>query len=96
VNRKQNKCFPTVYKRLSIPKEDLFKLTNCTAHPKALPKPNYIFELKHNNEDKTKKFENLKNDFRAQYAFHGSRFENFYSIFNIGLLSHLNKVDIKL
>ncbi len=73
-------------------KEELFKMTNCTANPSCLPKPNYIFELKHNNEEKTKKFESLKADFNVQHAFHGSRFENFYSIFNIGLLSHMNKV----
>jgi hypothetical protein len=73
-------------------KEELFELTNCTQNSSHLPKPNYIFELKQNNEDKIKKFDTLKKDFNVQYAFHGSRFENFYSIFNIGLLSHMNKV----
>ena len=69
-------------------KDEIKKLTE---HTDKIQEPNHIFEIKYSDE-KNKKFDSLKVENTVSYAFHGSRFENFYSILNIGLLSHFNKV----
>ena len=78
-----SKCFIIIF----ILKD---KLKDFTKHTDKIPEPNYIFEIKYSDE-KNRKFESLKGENTISHAFHGSRFENFYSILNIGLLSHFNK-----
>lgn len=68
-------------------------LKELTKHTDNVTEPNYVFEIQYTDE-KNKKFESFKQNNDVAYAFHGSRFENFYSILNIGLLSHFNKVSM--
>ncbi|XP_005089757.1 protein mono-ADP-ribosyltransferase PARP16 [Aplysia californica] len=55
--------------------------------------PNYVFEVVHTDE-MDRKFENLRNGRKCFFAYHGSRFDNFYSILLNGLNTHLNKVSV--
>lgn len=52
--------------------------------------PRWIFEVKHLQPNQT--WETNISTYSSFYAFHGSRFENFHSILNLGLHQHLNKV----
>ena len=67
------------------------KLKSLAKYSNEIPKPSLVFEVNY-NEEKNRKFEALKQNNEVTYAFHGSKFDNFYSILNAGLLSHLNKV----
>lgn len=53
--------------------------------------PDWIFQINH-NASRTEIWERKKADHASFFAFHGSRFENFHSILNLGLHQHLNKV----
>ncbi|KAH9500858.1 Protein mono-ADP-ribosyltransferase parp16 [Bulinus truncatus] len=55
--------------------------------------PDFIFEVVHSAE-REKKFELLKGSRKIFYAYHGSRFDNFYSILHNGLNSYFNKVGL--
>ena len=52
--------------------------------------PRWIFQIDHISRNQA--WERRKSDSSTFYAFHGSRFENFHSILNLGLHQHLNKV----
>lgn len=54
--------------------------------------PNFIFEVVHSAE-RERKFEQLQGTRKTFHAYHGSRFDNFYSILHNGLNAHLNKVN---
>ena len=65
-------------------------------------KPTHIFEIKY-SEEKNRRFESLVEATKAQlnttesvtsFNFHGTRMDNVYSILHMGLLSHLNKVNL--
>ena len=53
--------------------------------------PRWIFEIEHTSRNQA--WERRKADSSTFYAYHGSRFENFHSILNLGLHQHLNKVN---
>ena len=53
--------------------------------------PNFCFEVV-DNPTRNQFWERKTAGRSTYYAFHGSRFENFYSILNLGLHQHLNKV----
>lgn len=64
-------------------------------------KPTHVFEIKY-NEEKTRKFEQLKQQLAdksettdstslTSISFHGTRMDNIYSILHMGLLSHFSK-----
>ena len=55
------------------------------------PEPTFVFEVMYHQETDMK-FESLKNGRKSLYAYHGSRFDNFFSILHNGLNTHLNKV----
>lgn len=76
--------------RQDLIKEDLKSIVNYITD---IPKANYIFEFIQNDE-KSKKFDELKAIHGSTLAFHGTKFDNFYSILNIGLLNHLNKTSL--
>lgn len=52
--------------------------------------PGWIFQIDHISRNQA--WENRKSNSSSFYAYHGSRFENFHSILNLGLHQHLNKV----
>lgn len=54
------------------------------------PAPRWVFQVDHISRNQA--WECRKSDSSTFYAFHGSRFENFHSILNLGLHQHLNKV----
>ena len=62
-------------------------------HTVTVPDPNYIFEVTP-SALADEKFERLRAGRELLYAFHGSRLENFFSILNNGLASHMNKVHL--
>jgi poly [ADP-ribose] polymerase 16 len=53
--------------------------------------PNFCFEVV-DSPTRNQFWERKTAGRSTYYAFHGSRFENFYSILNLGLHQHLNKV----
>lgn len=53
--------------------------------------PHWIFRIDH-SALRNESWERRKLNASTFYAFHGSRFENFHSILNLGLHQHLNKV----
>jgi poly[ADP-ribose] polymerase 16 len=53
--------------------------------------PRWIFQINHMSRNQ-QTWERRKASSSSFYAFHGSRFENFHSILNLGLHQHLNKV----
>lgn len=57
------------------------------------PEPSYIFEVIHSqaNDDK---FEALRDGRECFHAYHGSRFDNFFSILHNGLNTNLNKISV--
>ncbi|CAG5114582.1 unnamed protein product [Candidula unifasciata] len=55
--------------------------------------PNYIFEIVY-NEERERKFKELQGARKTFHGYHGSRFDNFYSILHSGLNAHLNKVSV--
>ena len=57
--------------------------------------PSYVFEVTASQENEDK-FESLRNGRNCFYAYHGSRFDNFFSILHNGLNIDLNKVSICL
>lgn len=61
-------------------------------------RPQYIFEVVSNGQShREKRFQMLReacNGIEAQYAYHGSRLESFFSILNHGLAQHLCKRDL--
>jgi poly[ADP-ribose] polymerase 16 len=56
--------------------------------------PRWIFQIDHVSRNQ-QTWERRKASSSSFYAFHGSRFENFHSILNLGLHQHLNKVYIQ-
>ncbi|XP_013406038.1 mono [ADP-ribose] polymerase PARP16 [Lingula anatina] len=58
-----------------------------------VPAPNYIFEVEY-NQMCNEKFEKICQGRDLIYAYHGSRVENFHSILNLGLHSHMNKTSL--
>ncbi|XP_046637789.1 protein mono-ADP-ribosyltransferase PARP16-like [Daphnia pulicaria] len=52
--------------------------------------PRWIFQIDHVSRNQ-QTWERRKASSSSFYAFHGSRFENFHSILNLGLHQHLNK-----
>lgn len=55
--------------------------------------PHWIFRIDH-GAVRNDMWERRKGNSKSFYAFHGSRFENFHSILNLGLHQHLNKVSV--
>jgi len=55
--------------------------------------PDYLFAVTY-ADCINKKFDELRDDRRLMYAYHGSRLENFHSILHYGLQGHLNKVRV--
>ena len=53
--------------------------------------PHWVFQVNYNPARKNI-WERTKKDSSTFFAFHGSRFENFHAILNLGLHQHLNKV----
>ena len=53
--------------------------------------PQWIFKIDYNST-RNEVWDKWKQSASTFYAFHGSRFENFHSILNLGLHQHLNKV----
>lgn len=53
--------------------------------------PQWIFKIEYNST-RNEVWDKWKQTASTFYAFHGSRFENFHSILNLGLHQHLNKV----
>lgn len=53
--------------------------------------PRWIFQIDHLSRSQ-QAWERIKASSSTFCAFHGSRFENFHSILNLGLHQHLNKV----
>lgn len=53
--------------------------------------PQWIFQIDHLSRGQ-QAWERRKASSSTFFAFHGSRFENFHSILNLGLHQHLNKV----
>ena len=58
----------------------------------ALIKPNFAFEIIRESGDPT--FSEMKVEFGSTLAFHGTAFENVYSIIHNGFCSHMNKVSL--
>lgn len=52
--------------------------------------PRWVFQIDHITRNQA--WERRKASSSSFYAYHGSRFENFHSILNLGLHQHLNKV----
>ena len=55
--------------------------------------PHYIFEVIHSPENNMR-FEQRCAGQDVLYGYHGSQIENFHSILNFGLQSHLSKVTV--
>lgn len=71
--------------------ETLQKLTKENIN---LPKPQRLYELKHNDQSDSA-FSQRRGDRNILHAYHGSKLENFYSIIHHGLHAHMNKVNVK-
>ena len=69
----------------------LAELRELTGEHVALPNPQYLFELKY-DEQREAAFADKSADRSIIYAYHGSKPENFYSILHHGLHAHMNKV----
>lgn len=69
------------------------KIIELTGQIMPTPYPSYIFEVVQ-NQAREDKFQELIDGRNTFYAYHGSRFDNFYSILHNGLNSHLNKVEL--
>jgi poly[ADP-ribose] polymerase 16 len=78
------------------------KLKDMSKFTENFSKPTHVFEINY-NEDKTKRFEKLKEQLQdsrpasesnaplTSICFHGTRLDNVYSILHMGLLSHFSK-----
>ena len=67
------------------------EIRKMTGHTVKVPEPKYIFEVSP-SAAADEKFLHLQGERSLLYAYHGSRLDNFYSILQNGLASHMNKV----
>lgn len=82
------------FKLLLRDKAHTFKaIKELTCQRMDTPEPSYIFEVLP-SEELEKKFERLRDGRNSFYAYHGSRFDNFFSILHNGLNTHMNKVSV--
>ncbi|RUS76477.1 hypothetical protein EGW08_015761 [Elysia chlorotica] len=72
-------------------KECFKKVRQLTGQVMDAPEPTFIFEVVYDSQEE-RKFEARRGSRKSLFAYHGSRFDNFYSILHNGLNGHLNKV----
>jgi len=86
--------FGAVHFKLKLKEKESFKMVkDLTGQITKTPEPSYVFEVVYSQEAEAK-FENLRNERDCFYAYHGSRLDNFFSIINNGLNTHMNKVAV--
>jgi len=62
-------------------------------HVKLTSYPQWVFSINY-SAGRMRMWEKMKCDRESFFAFHGSRFENFHAILNLGLHQHLNKTSL--
>ncbi|KAK6192012.1 hypothetical protein SNE40_003568 [Patella caerulea] len=74
-------------------KNSFESIQKLTGNNSPVPPPSYIFELEP-SEASNEKFQEIRQNRKLMYAYHGSRTENFHSILHNGLASHMNKTSV--
>ncbi|CAO1407330.1 unnamed protein product [Diamesa serratosioi] len=81
----------------STPKSKYSEVLALSPNTTKIPIPTKIFKIKYSDDSGAeKKFQQLLKDYgtETKYAYHGTKFLNFYSILNFGLQQHLNKTGL--
>lgn len=81
----------------STPKSKYSEVLALSPNTTKIPIPTKIFKIKYSDDSGAeKKFQQLVKDngTETKYAYHGTKFLNFYSILNFGLQQHLNKTGL--
>lgn len=71
-------------------KPDISVLLSCISEKQLPIVPNHIFEMVYSKQSETIFNKRKGNKNNSIYAFHGSRLDNFYSIYKFGLQQHMS------
>lgn len=76
----------------TVPKKDFDSILAKAPCIAAVQRPQQIFEVVYREDSNLeRRFREKRDQFARQYAYHGSKLFNFYSILNYGLQQHLNR-----
>lgn len=89
VRRLTSACFNVNHNLKSISTEDFEKAM--AGQVQLTSSPHWVFQVDYTSRRRAV-WEKVKSGRQTFFAFHGSRFENFHAILNLGLQQHLNKV----